>query len=223
MQEIQEGIGHSQTLIILKEQRAREEELQLGTVMFVSNGRFSRGEIEQLQMFVACTPLPRANVQTLLREALSGPKATSTTVLQALSRVDVSGGQHETPTAPTSWLRDVCSCRDSLRGSAIGFESAAGTDWYLLVYASLSPHAASFVPLQKHDSELPNMHTAGEVLSYATYLKDHAFSFKLGEFKVADELPHGSDARIVMAPRLKLLGSSFFGPAMQMPLIPQCW
>ncbi len=40
------------------------------------------------------------------------------------------------------------------------------------------------------------------------YLNDHAFSLKMGEFKVADELPHGSDARIVMVPHLELLGSS---------------
>ena len=143
MEVTQEDIQHSEALISLEETRAREEELQLGKLMLVSNCRFSGDDIEQLQMFVDRAPLSRADVQRLRKEAVVGPKATPPAVLHAMSRIDVSSA--ETPTAPPSWLRDVCSCRDSLRGSAIGFESAAGTDWYLFVYASQSPYAASFV------------------------------------------------------------------------------
>jgi hypothetical protein len=170
---IQEDIQHNQALIALEETRSREEELELGNLMLVSNCRFSGDDIEQLQTFVDSAPLSRADVQRLRKEAVAGPKATPPAVLEAMSRVYAPSG--ETPTAHPSWLRDVCSCRDSLRGSAIGFESAAGTSWYLFVYASQSPYAASFVPMQKHDSELPNMHTVGEVLSYATTQSDHAF------------------------------------------------
>ena len=78
----------------------------------------------------------------------------------------------------------------------------------MFVYASQSPYAASFTPLQKLDSALPNMNTVGEVLSYAMTQNDHEFSFKLGELRVADELPYGSDACIVMVPHLELVGSS---------------
>ena len=73
MDTIQKDIHHSQALVSSGETRAREEELQLGKLMLVSNCRFSADTIEQLQMFVDSAPLSRADVQRWCKEAVAGP------------------------------------------------------------------------------------------------------------------------------------------------------
>lgn len=204
---IEEDMQHLRSFLSLVTQRANAEQTS-DKILSVSNCRLSPAEKEQLQDFFNSKPLRPVEVETLRQRVLSGPRPVPDKVSVAMDKVARDRQRDEGVQVVPSWVRVICLARDDLRGCAFGFSEGIEVHWYLLLFATQSPYALAFMPLQRSGTEpMPVVRTMEEFWTYAEKKMDYEFSFELGQFCEAEDMPFGSDAEVLVLPGVIVLGS----------------
>jgi hypothetical protein len=175
----------------------------------LSNCRFDRDELEGLATLYATSEFSIRNVQRLRAMAMQAPQIPEPAVRAQMEEIVLPAEAETTPCPP--WLRNLCWARVGFRSTAIVFASSTADEQvFAFLYATQSPLAASFLPLQRRRSTLAasSSATRAEVLEASKMHFDHDFNCVWGRTVTEEGLPQMDAEDIHVLADLVFLGGT---------------
>jgi hypothetical protein len=174
----------------------------------LSNCRFDGAELEGLATLYSTSEFSIRNVQRLRALAMQAPVVPEAGVRAQLEEIDLPVEVEKLPCPP--WLRTLCWARVSFRSTALVFARGDEEHVFAFLYATQSPLAASFLPLQRRRSTITasSSATRAEVLEASRMHFDHDFICRWGHTVTEEELPPMGSEDIYVLPDLAFLGQA---------------
>ena len=160
----------------LAARRLSADNLDTSGQLRLSNCRFEGDELEGLAALYSSTEFSKRKVQQLRAKAMQAPEIPGPDVRAQMEEIVLPGEAEKSP-CPL-WLRNLCWARVAFRSTAIVFTTGAGEQVFAFLYATQSPLAASFLPLQRKASTMTasSSATRAEVLEASKMHFDHDFN-----------------------------------------------
>ena len=192
----------------LAARRLSADSLDTSGQLRLSNCRFEGDELEGLAALYSSTEFSKRKVQQLRAKAMQAPEIPGPDVRAQMEEIVLPGEAEKSP-CPL-WLRNLCWARVAFRSTAIVFTTGAGEQVFAFLYATQSPLAASFLPLQRKASTMTasSSATRAEVLEASKMHFDHDFNCEWGNTITEEGLPQVDARDISVLADLVFLGQN---------------